>query len=109
MAARRAARQTSALIRFVMVPTDALETAVRTALTAGGGYLSASQILERVAMRDELIAECGSKEKAVQRVKDVLLKSLQGELSFDFTPNGRKRDLMGSPVAEVTIVFKLRG
>ena len=86
-----------------------LANAVRSVLLGDdGAYLSAAQILERIDDSATLIRLCGSREKAVQRVNDVLLNGVKGELSFDFTPNGRKRDLLGSEVPEVTIVFRVR-
>ena len=92
-----------------MVNSEELVAAVRSVLDAGSGYLSARQIFERLPVKDQLIQECGSAETAVRRVKEALLKSLQGELSFDFTPNGKKRDVLGSTVPEVSMVFRLRG
>jgi hypothetical protein len=72
--------------------------------------MSARQIFDRLPVRDQLLKECGgSVDKAIRRVKEALLKSLQGELSFDFTPNGKKRDVLGSQVPEVSMVFRLRG
>ena len=91
-----------------MLNRDELADAVRTVLAKGNRYLSATQILERLEVREQLLAECSSHSEAVQRVKDVLLQSLSGELSFDFTPNGRSRDVLGSRVAEVTMVFRVR-
>lgn len=91
-----------------MLHSDQLVVAVRTVLE-GEKYLSAGQILERLPMREDLLREAGSRDAAVRRVKDALLKSLQGELSFDFTPNGKSRDLLGSSVPEVSMVFRLRG
>ena len=91
-----------------MLEADELVVAVRTVLE-GEAYLSAGQILERLPMREDLMRESGSRDKAVRRVKDALLKSGHGELGFDFAPNGKSRDLLGSSVPEVSMVFRLRG
>jgi hypothetical protein len=91
-----------------MLPDSDLVEAVRKVL-ARERYLSASQILEQLPMREQLLRDCGSSSQAVRRVKDALLKSLHGELSFDFTPNGKSYDVLGSEVVEVSMVFKLRG
>ena len=91
-----------------MLSDAELISAVRKVL-AEDRYLSASQLLERLPIRAQLVRECGSPSQAMRRVKNALLKSLHGELSFDFTPNGKSRDVLGSSVPEVSMVFKLRG
>jgi hypothetical protein len=97
------ARQTSP----VMLAPDDIATSVRIVLESGV-YLSAHEILDRMVLRDRLLADCVTHAEAVRRVKEVLLTHLQSELTFDFVPNGISRNVLGSEMPEVTIIFRLR-
>ena len=91
-----------------MIAPEELAAAVRAVLEQNGDYLSTRQVLERLPVRVRLVEQYGSEQNALKEVKQSLMQ-LQGELSFDFVPSGRKRKLIGTSVPEVTIVFRLRG